>query len=386
MDYLGSGLKRHISRRIFLKKTLKFLVGLGLIDLLGDWCYFDNSEAEEDFLLKEAMFYKKLDNQVVQCKVCFRRCILENGQRSFCRNKENKEGRLYSLVYARPSAVQIDPIEKEPCFHMLPGTEILCFGTAGCNFRCKFCHNWHLSQRSIEEMGQIFKITPQDAVKIALDKKIPTLSFTYNEPSSFYEFVYETAVLAKKNGLKILWHTNGSLNPEPLRELLKYTDAVTVDLKSFTEEFYQNISEAKLEPVLNTLKFIKEEGKWLEIVNLVIPTLNDDLQDIKRMCLWIKENLGKDIPLHFSRFFPNYKLTSLPATPITTLELAYRTAKEVGLDYVTIGNVPGHIYNSTFCPFCDKVLIERRHFTVLNNNIVDGRCKFCKNSIPGIWS
>ena len=373
------------SRRDFLKKGCLFLAclggSLGLLDLLTKKAW----PTIKTFPLREAMFYKRLAKNTVQCEICFRGCILREGQRSFCRNKENISGRLYSLVHSKPSAVHIDPIEKEPALHMLPGTDILCFGTAGCNFRCKFCHNWHLSQRPIEEMDQTYDLSPEDAVRIAIDRKIPTLSFTYNEPISFYEYVYDIARLAKQKGLRILWHSNGTLNPEPLRELLKYTDAVTIDLKGFTDGFYRDISSAKLEPCLRTLKIIKEEGVWLEIVNLQIPALNDNPLDVKRMSLWIKENLGEDTPLHFSRFFPTYRLTTLPATPIKKLEQAHKIAKEAGLQYVTIGNVPGHKYNSTFCPSCQKRLIHRTHFQVLSNKIKDGQCKFCGYKIPGIW-
>ena len=273
------------------------------------------------------MFYKRLDKGVVQCEVCFRGCVLKQEQRSFCRNKVNIDGKLYSLVHSRPSAVHIDPIEKEPAYHMFPGTEILCFGTAGCNFRCKFCHNWHLSQKSIEEMDYIYELTPEQGVDIAISKKIPTLSFTYNEPTSFYEYVYDMAMIAKEKGLNILFHSNGSMSPKPLKELLKFTNAVTIDLKGFTEEFYENTSSAKLEPCMKTLEIIKEQNKWLEIVNLLIPGLNDNHDDIKRMCLWIKEHLGDDVPLHFSRFFPNYKLTNIPATSIKGLEKAHQIAK-----------------------------------------------------------
>jgi len=268
---------------------------------------------------------------------------------------------------------------------MLPSSNILCLGTAGCNFRCKFCQNWHLSQRSIDEIGHFYNLSSEEIVKIALEKGIPTISFTYNEPISFYEYVYDIAKLAKKKGLKILWHSNGSINPEPLRKLLQFTDAVTIDLKGFTDRFYQEVSSAKLEPVLKNLKIIKQKGVWVEIVNLVIPTLNDNPDDIRKMCEWIKENLGNDIPLHFTRFTPSYQLINLPPTPIETLEKAYSIAKEVGLEYVTIGNVPGHKYNSTFCPECGKRLIHRVHFQVLNNNIADGKCRFCGHKIPGIW-
>ncbi|MBU3958805.1 MAG: AmmeMemoRadiSam system radical SAM enzyme [Candidatus Omnitrophica bacterium] len=334
---------------------------------------------------REAMFYEKLRNNKVRCQICFRRCIINEGKRGFCKNKENRTGVLYNIVYAKPSAVHIDPIEKEPQLHMLPGTKILCLGTAGCNFRCRHCHNWHLSQRSIEEMEYTYNLPPEEVVKIALEKKIPTISFTYNDPISFYEYVYDVARLAKSKGIKILWHSNGSINPEPLRELLEYTDAVTIDLKGFTDEFYREISSAELEPVLETLKIIKEEGVWLEIVNLVIPTLNDNPSDLKRMCEWIGKNLGRETPLHFSRFSPAYRMTHLPPTPMETLEAAYNIAKEAGLEYVTIGNAPGHKYNSTFCPRCQKRLIHRVHFTVLSNNIREGKCWFCSHEIPGIW-
>lgn len=374
-----------ISRREFLKLGYRSGLSLGLSGLIADLIRISNAIAGSEGP-HEAMFYEKLENNLVQCKICFRGCVLKHGTRSFCRNRENRGGRLYNLVYGKPSAVHIDPIEKEPQLHNLPGTDILCFGTAGCNFRCKFCHNWHLSQRSFEEMEYFYNLTPKDAIKLALAKKIPTLSFTYNEPASFYEYVYDIAVLAKQKDLRILWHSNGSMNPEPLRGLLKYTDAVTIDLKGFTQDFYRNASSAKLEPVLRTLKIIKDEGKWLEVVNLVIPTLNDNLEYIRKMCFWIKENLGKDVPLHFSRFFPSYRLTNLPPTPIKTLEAAYKVAKEQGLEFVTIGNIPGHKYNSTFCPRCSKVIIQRKHFRVLENNIKDGKCKFCGNPIPGIWS
>lgn len=341
-------------------------------------------KAKKESFLREAMFYKVLAGDEVQCQMCFRKCIIPEGRRGACRNRENRKGKLYSVVYGRPSAVHIDPVEKEPQYHFLPGSEILCIGTAGCNFRCRHCHNWHLSQRSIEEMAYVYDLMPEKAVEQALKNKIPTISFTYNEPTSFYEYVYDIAKLAKEKGLRIIWHSNGAINPAPLKELLKYTDGVTIDLKGFSQRAYDN-SSAELEPVLRTLKIIKKEGKWLEIVNLVIPTINDDLEEIRKMCIWIKENLGVDVPLHFSRFFPAYRLTQLPPTPISTLEKAYQIARKVGLNYVSIGNVPGHKYNSTFCPKCGKKLIHRTHFMVLSNDIEDGKCRFCGQEIPGIW-
>jgi len=376
----GSFFTQKISRKDFLKR-----VGLSLFFLLTSNVFAKTLWAKASNITKhEAMFYKRLKDRVLQCEICFRGCIIKEGERGFCRNKENSNNTLYNIVHSRPSSIQIDPIEKEPQLHMLPGTRILCFGTAGCNFRCQHCHNWQLSQRSIEEMTH-YDLSPQAAVDEALKREIPTLSFTYNDPISFYEYVYDTAKIAKTKNLRILWHSNGSLNPKPLKELLKYTDAATIDLKGFSKRAYDN-SLAELKPVLETLKIIRKEGKWLEIVNLVIPTINDYPEEIQDMCKWIKDNLGHDVPLHFSRFSPTYKLTNLPPTPIETLEKAYKIAKAAGMDYVTVGNVPGHKYNSTFCPKCGKRLIHRMHFAVLGNDITEGKCKYCGHQIPGIWA
>ncbi len=343
---------------------------------------WDSISAATPKVIKEALFYRKSDDRI-QCQLCPRKCIISDGGRGFCRVRENRHGKLYSLVYSLPSAVHIDPIEKEPQLHNFPGTDILCIGTVGCNFKCLHCQNWHLSQSSPGEL-ETYYLPPEKVVKIALERKIPAISFTYNDPIVCYEYLYDVSVLAKQKGVRTLWHSNGFINPEPLREILKYTDAVTIDLKGFTKKAYKN-SSAELEPVLETLKIIKEEGVWLEIVNLVIPGLNDEAENIKRMCEWIKKNLGEDVPLHFSRFSPSYKLIKLPPTPIKTLEQAYGIAKDAGLHYVTLGNVPGHKHNSTFCPECGKRLIHRTHFQVLKNNIIKGKCKFCGHKIPGLW-
>ncbi|MGD2279459.1 MAG: AmmeMemoRadiSam system radical SAM enzyme [Candidatus Omnitrophota bacterium] len=369
-----------------MKKGLLFLVSAGVSMGLADPFSKKALAKMKTLALREGMFYRGLGGSTVRCGVCFRKCVIEEGRRGFCRNKENIEGKLYNLVHSRPSAVHVDPIEKEPAFHVIPGTSILCFGTAGCNFRCKFCQNWHLSQRPIEEMNTVYDLPPEKAVKLAMDKNIPTLSFTYNDPIAFYEYVYDTARIGKQKGLKVLWHSNGTLNPEPLRELLKYTDAVTFDLKAITDEFYRDLSSAKIEPALEALKIIKKEGVWLEIVNLLIPTMNDDPRDVRKMCEWIKDNLGKEVPLHFSRFYPAYKLTNLHPTPVRALDEAHRIASDVGLEYVTIGNVPGHKYNSTYCPNCKQRLIHRYHFKVFSNNVQNGKCRFCGHPIPGIWS
>ncbi len=334
--------------------------------------------------LREAMWYRKLGDGRVQCRLCFRGCIIPEGQRGFCRVRENRGGRLYTLTYGRPCGLQIDPIELEPMYHMVPGHRNLCVFTPSCNFRCLHCQNWHISQRGPEELVTR-RISPQEVVEETIQRGCRSISHSINEPIVFYEYMLEIAKEAKKRGLLTLFHTNGSLNPEPLRELLQYMDGVTVDLKGFTEEFYRRESSAELWPVLRTLKIIREEGVHLEIVNLVIPTLNDDPEDIRRMCEWIVENLGPDVPLHFTRFFPQYKMTHLPPTPIQTLERAREIALEAGLRYVYIGNVPGHAANSTYCPKCGRRLIHRVHYVVMENKVVDGKCPFCGHEIPGIW-
>ncbi len=333
---------------------------------------------------KEAMFYQKLEDNKVWCQLCPRKCIIAEGKRGFCRVRENRGGGLYSLVYGRPCSVDVGPIEKAPFYHFIPGHARLCLATVSCNLRCKYCHNWHISQVGPGDVRE-YNLTAEEVVKEAKRRGVSSISFTYTEPVVFYEYIYDISKLAKEEGIKTSIVSNGYINPEPLRKLLPYLTAVKIDLKAFTEKFYREICAAELEPVLKTLKVLKEEGAFFEIVNLVISTLNDNPEEIKKMCEWIKDNLGEDVPLHFSRFTPAYKLTHLPATPVKTLEMAIKTAHDIGLKYVYIGNVPGHKYNSTFCPQCGKRLIHRIHFTVLSNNIKDGKCRFCQEEIPGIW-
>ncbi len=335
-------------------------------------------------LLKEAMFYKKLDDKKVQCELCPRECIIGDGKRGFCRNRENQKGKLYSVVYGKPAVVDIGPIEKAPIYHFIPGHFRLCITCASCNLRCKHCQNWHLSQKSLEELPY-FSYSPEEIILEAKKHQLGSVSFTYTEPTVYYEYLYDISVIAREHGMKTSIVSNGFINQGPLKKLLPVLDAVKIDLKGFSEEFYEEVCSARLKPVLDSLLTIKKENVWLEIVNLVIPTLNDDLRMIHEMCAWIKKNIGVETPLHFTRFFPNYKLTHLPPTPIVTLEKAFETARNNGLRYVYIGNVPGHIRNSTFCPSCGKRIIHRNHFDIREMNLTDGRCKFCNFPIPGRW-
>jgi pyruvate formate lyase activating enzyme len=335
--------------------------------------------------LKEAMFYKNVNGQTVQCLLCPRECIINDGKRGFCRNRENRKGKLYTKVYGKPSVVDIGPIEKAPLYHFIPGHFRLCLTCASCNLRCKHCQNWHLSQKSLDELNH-YSFSPSEIVQQAKNHKLYSISFTYTEPTVYYEYLYDISVIAKQTGVKTSIVSNGFINREPLLKLLTVLDAVKIDLKGFSEKFYEETCSATLKPVLESLITVKKEKTWLEIVNLIIPTLNDDPKMIDEMCRWIKENLGVDTPLHFSRFFPNYKLTHLQPTPISTLESAYEIAKRNGLQYVYIGNVPGHVQNSTFCPFCYKRIIYRTHFDILEMNVVNGKCKFCNFPIQGKWS
>jgi len=337
------------------------------------------------FSLKEAMFYIKLENNKVQCKLCPRECVIALGKRGFCRVRENQNGKLYSLVYGMPCSVDIGPIEKAPLYHFYPGHKRLCLATVSCNLRCKYCHNWHISQIAPEELKQTYQLSPQEVINLAKKYGLGSISFTYTEPTVFYEYIYDISKLAKEQGIKTSIVSNGFINPEPLKKLIKVLDAVKIDLKGFSEKFYQQICSAELKPVLRTLEILKQENKYFEIVNLIIPTLNDSEDEIREMCRWIKEKLGDEVPIHFTRFSPAYKLIHLPPTPIKKLEKAHEVAKEVGLKYVYIGNVPGHKYNSTYCPKCKKLLIERCHFEVRKNEVVKGKCKYCGKEIVGIW-
>jgi len=332
----------------------------------------------------EALFYENLDQDTVKCLLCPHECVLKNGDRSFCRVREPKNGKLYSLVYDLVCSLHVDPIEKKPIYHMLPGSGVLSMATAGCNLRCKFCQNWQISQNPPENLeNQV--ITIQNLVSLAKNNRTSSIAYTYSEPIVFYEYMYNAAALAKENNIKNIAVTAGYINEKPLRMLSKRIDAANVDLKSFDENYLRNICAERLEPLLGTLKILKEEGVWLEITNLIVPTLNDDMRMIREMCIWIRENLGSDVPLHFSRFWPMYKLRDLPPTPVSTLEEARICAIEEGLNYVYIGNVKTEKASNTYCPNCSKLLIKRRGYHILENNVSGGACQECGHKIAGIW-
>jgi pyruvate formate lyase activating enzyme len=335
--------------------------------------------------LHEMRFYRTLAEGYAQCEVCFRRCVIRPDRLGFCANVKNVGGKCYSLVYGLPCALQTDPIEKEPAFHMLPGATIYCTATASCNFQCQFCQNWELSQQDLWHVLNT-PATPDEVVTAAQQHDCQAVSFTYNDPIVFYDYMVDIAQLAQEQGLRALFHTNGSLTPRAMEAVLEVMDGVVVDLKGFTNAFYQRIAKGELMPVLDGLQIIAGSGRHLELVHLIIPTLNDDSDDIRRMCEWTAENLGDQVPVHFIRFFPSYKLQRLPPTPVETLERAIAVADDVGLRYVYIGNVPSHRRNSTFCPHCGACIIERVYFFVVSQEMEEGHCRFCGHPIPGIWA
>lgn len=339
---------------------------------------------QESLSKKEAMFYSQLPDKKVVCELCPHHCIIDIGKRGLCRNRENQNGKLITLVYNKPCSYNREPIEKAPFYHFMPGTMRITIATTGCNQQCKYCQNWQISQANIEDV-QSYYLTPYQIIQDAIKESIPIICFTYTEPITFYEYMYDIAVLARKAGIKTAVVSGGFINPKPLLELCKVVDAIKIDLKGFEEDFYRKVCTSQLEPVLEALKTIVQSNIHLEIVNLIVPTLNDDTITIKQMCLWIKENLGSDIPLHFSRFFPNYKLQNLPPTPIITLEKAASIAKQVGLKYVYLGNVIGHQLENTYCPKCHKLLIERKGYMIVQNHIQDNKCKYCGNKIYGVF-
>jgi pyruvate formate lyase activating enzyme len=334
---------------------------------------------------KLSPFFTPLADGEIQCELCPKRCRVPKGRRGFCRVRENRDGKYYSLVYANPCAVHLDPIEKKPFFHVLPATTSFSLATAGCNFQCKFCQNWEISQARPEDLYND-DVPPDSVVRKAQETKARSIAYTYVEPTIFYEYMYDIAVIAKKAGILNVCHSNGFINPDPLQKLCGVMDAANIDLKGFTEAFYRDLCEGELAPVLETLRTLKRQKVHLEITNLVVPTKNDDLAVVEKMCLWIKKELGADTPIHFSRFYPLYKLRSLPPTPVSTLDKMRNVALSVGLKYVYIGNVPGHEAENTFCPKCKKMIIQRTGYMVGQVHLKGGKCAYCGKPIPGIWA
>lgn len=320
----------------------------------------------------------------VQCLLCPFKCVLKENDRGICQVRMNKNGKLISLVYARPATLHIDPIEKKPIFHLMPGSKAFSLATFGCNLGCKFCQNWQLSQSRPED-HQNYVAPPDKIVSIAKNKGCDSIAYTYSEPIVYYEYAYDTAVIAKKNKIKNILVSAGFINPKPMRRLAKVIDAANIDLKGFTEEYYRNVCFGALKPVLRTLEICVEMNVILEITNLIVPTLNDNYKIIRKMVQWIRKNLGEQIPLHFSRFTPMYKLKNLPPTPVETLIKARKIAMDEGLKFVYIGNVYVENGETTYCPHCGKKLVERYGYTITANVMKSNYCPYCRTKIYGLW-
>ncbi len=381
-----------MDRRIFLTALSAGLAGGTLLPrMLGgelsaqDAVDFALPQGDRRIGLAPALHYEKIAGKKIVCRLCPRECRVAASERGFCGVRENRDGEYLTLVHDRASAVHLDPVEKKPFFHVLPGAQALSLATAGCNFECRFCQNWEISQSRPEQLDSM-EATPAMLLDGARRVGARAIAYTYSEPTVFYEYMLAIARYTSAAGIPNLVVSNGYIQEKPLRELAPHLAAYKVDLKAFTEDFYREQCNGSLAPVLATLRTLKSLGLWTEIVTLVIPTLNDDEASNRAMCAWILENLGPDVPLHFTRFHPTYKITNLPSTPAATLERLRALALESGLHYVYVGNLPGHAGESTYCPACGERVIERHGYLVAEVTLKAGRCPKCATAIPGVWS
>jgi len=335
--------------------------------------------------MKEAMLYSPLEEGKVRCFLCNHRCTISPSKRGMCGVRENQNGRLYTLVFGRAISLNVDPIEKKPIFHLFPGSTSFSIATVGCNFRCLQCQNHEISQMPVDE-GRIEgrEVSPSKIVSLAKDYRCQSISYTYTEPTIYFEYAYETAVLAKEQGIKNIFVTNGYMTEEALKKIQPYLDAANVDLKSFQEDFYKKVCGAKLKPVLDNLRVMRSMGIWVEITTLVIPTLNDSEKEFEQIARFIL-SLGPEVPWHISAFYPTYKMLNLPRTPASLLHKAREIGIQAGLRYVYCGNIPGEEGEDTFCPQCGRRVIQRVGFRVIKNDIVGGTCRYCHAKVDGLW-
>ena len=348
-------------------------------------CFAAGSREADAAFIREARFYEKLPYKKIKCKLCPRECVIDDRERGYCGVRENRGGVYYTLVYSRVCASHIDPIEKKPLFHFAPGTLAYSVATAGCNVNCKMCQNWDISQVRPEQVRNT-ELPPRQVVALARQSGCASIAYTYSEPVVFCEYVLDTAQAGRAAGVKSAVVTGGYIQEEPLKHLCARVDAIKVDLKAFSEKFYKEVVNGELKPVLQALATIRKQGTWNEIVYLAVPGLNDSDPEFQGLARWVNAELGPDVPLHFTRFYPNYLLKDLPPTPLTTLERAKAIADAEGLHYVYIGNVPGHPAENTWCPKCRRVVVERAGFVVKTMRLEQGRCPYCGLTIPGRWT
>lgn len=332
----------------------------------------------------EASYYEPLADGRVSCRLCPNACTLREGQTGVCRNRMNQGGRLVSLAYANVASAAIDPIEKKPLLHFYPGSQAFSLGLCGCNLSCRGCQNWTISQTSPLE-NEAYRLSPEYLPRLMAENGCHIAAYTYTEPLTYIEYVSDCAKLCREHGLKNVLVTAGYANEQPLRNLMPLIDAVNIDLKAFSPEAYLHYSHARLDTILRSLAVMKEAGCWIEITNLVIPGVNDSMAEIKAMCQWLAKNGFDDAPLHFSRFFPNYKLRNTPPTPLATLQDARKIARDCGIRYVYIGNTTLPGAENTLCPHCGALLVERDGYRILANNLSHGKCPHCGETIAGRW-
>jgi pyruvate formate lyase activating enzyme len=340
-------------------------------------------ESDAQFIV-EAKFYEKQPYKKVKCRLCPRECVIDDRERGYCGVRENRGGTYYTLVHSRVGTAHIDPIEKKPFFHFCPGAMAFSVATAGCNVNCKMCQNWEISQVRPEQVRSTY-LPPKKVAETARQYRCAAIAYTYSEPVVFYEYMADTADAGHAVGVKSVVVTGGYIQQDPLKELCRRVDAIKVDLKAFSEKFYKEVVNGEMKPVLDALVTMRKLGMWTEIVYLVVPTLNDSEQEFKGLARWVKSELGPDVPVHFSRFHPEYLLKNLPPTPLNTLERAKAVCDAEGLHFVYLGNVPGHPAENTYCPKCKRAVVERTGFTVNGMHIENGKCTYCRQVIPGVW-
>ncbi|MFP4476383.1 MAG: AmmeMemoRadiSam system radical SAM enzyme [Desulfatibacillaceae bacterium] len=337
--------------------------------------------------MKEAALYEKRDDNKVKCHLCNHRCSIKPGKRGICGVRENVDGTLNTLVYARTIARNVDPIEKKPLFHFLPGTLSYSIATVGCNFKCRFCQNADIAQMPADQNGKIWgqDFPPEQVVADAAARDCASIAYTYTEPTIYFEYAYDCAVLARERGIKNVFVTNGYMTPEAIERIQPYLDAANVDLKAMNDRLYKELCQAKREAVMESLKLLRQAGVMVEVTTLIVPGWNDDPEELKQLAGFLAESLGPDTPWHVSRFHPTYRLMDAPATPVATLLEAYKVGREAGLQYVYAGNIPGQGGEDTICPGCGETVIMRHGFSVRKNNLDKGKCGSCGESIHGVW-
>jgi pyruvate formate lyase activating enzyme len=374
--------KCDLSKRDFLKKSLALSAGVICVPFRS---VFSEKPSEESGIYKRIAMYQEETARGIMCRICPNECVLKEGELSKCNNRRVHDSKLYTMAFGNPCTVNVDPVEKKPLYHFLPGSRAYSIATAGCNLVCLNCQNWTISQTSPDKTRN-FDLMPDKVVEECIKNSCRSIAYTYSEPVTFYEYVFETATIARNANVKNIFKSNGYINTEPLKKMCSVIDAANIDLKAFSESTYLKLTGGKLQPVLDSLKVFKDMGVWLEITNLIVPGWTDNQDDIRKMCRWLSDNGFKNTPLHFSRFYPMHKLEQLPPTPVEILNNAYSIAKEEGLKYVYTGNAPGNEISDTKCPSCNSIAVVRQGYRISSNTITDGKCNKCGSKIDGVWN